>query len=96
MAINLLISGLLINSCIAIKEPNEKPAIQHCELSKFSLSIQSRAAAASANSPCPLSNSPSLLPTPLKLTLQTEKLLSINVLNVSTTTLLFIVPPYCG
>ena len=36
------------------------------------------AAAASANSPCPLSKSPSLFPTPLKLTLQTEKSLSIN------------------
>ena len=36
------------------------------------------AAAASASSPCPLSNSPSLFPTPLKLTLQTEKSLSIN------------------
>ena len=37
------------------------------------------AAAASASSPCPLSNSPSLLPTPLKFTLHTEKSLSINV-----------------
>ena len=54
------------------------------------------AAAASANSPCPLSKSPSLFPTPLKFTLHTEKLFSTNVLNVSTTTLLFIVPPYCG
>ena len=52
------------------------------------------AAAASASSPCPLSNSPSLFPTPLKLTLQTEKSFSINVWNVSTTTLLFMVPPY--
>ena len=48
---NLLISGLLISSCIAISEPNEKPETQHCELSKFSLSSQSSAAAASANSP---------------------------------------------
>ena len=36
-------------------------------------------AAASASSPCPLSNSPSLFPTPLKLTLHTEKSLSMNV-----------------
>ena len=35
--------------------------------------------AKSASSPCPLSNSPSLLPTPLKLTLQTEKSFSIKV-----------------
>ena len=35
-----------------------------------------------------------LLPTPLKFTLQTEKSFSINVLKVSTTILLFIVPPY--
>ena len=49
--INLLISGLLIKSCIAIKDPNENPETQHCELSKFSLSIQSSAAAASASSP---------------------------------------------
>ena len=49
--INLLISGLLISNCIAINEPNEKPDTQHCELSKFSLSSQSRAAAASASSP---------------------------------------------
>ena len=26
---NLFISGLLINNCIAINEPNEKPEIQH-------------------------------------------------------------------
>ena len=77
--INRFISGLRINSCIAIKDPKEKPETHHCELSKFSLSNQSRAAAASASSPWPLSNSPSLLPTPLKLTLQTEKSLSINV-----------------
>ena len=57
----------------------KNPDTQHCELSKFSLSSQSNAAAASASSPCPLSNSPSLLPTPLKLTLHTEKSLSINV-----------------
>ena len=76
---NLFISGLLIKSCIAIKEPKEKPETQHCELSKFSLSSQSNAAAASANSPWPLSNSPSLFPTPLKLTLQTEKSFSIKV-----------------
>ena len=43
---NLFISGLLINSCIAIKEPKENPETQHCELSKFSLSNQSNAAAA--------------------------------------------------
>ena len=48
---NLLISGLLINSCIAINEPKENPDTQHCELSKFSLSSQSNAAAASASSP---------------------------------------------
>ena len=46
MAINLFISGLLISSCIAIKEPKENPDTQHCELSKFSLSNQSSAAAA--------------------------------------------------
>ena len=51
IAINLLISGLLINNCIAINEPKENPDIQHCELSKFSLSNQSNAAAASASSP---------------------------------------------
>ena len=34
-----------------IKDPNENPETQHCELSKFSLSNQSKAAAASANSP---------------------------------------------
>ena len=43
---NLFISGLLINNCIAIKEPKENPDTQHCELSKFSLSNQSSAAAA--------------------------------------------------
>ena len=43
---NLLISGLLINNCIAISEPKEKPETQHWELSKFSLSSQSKAAAA--------------------------------------------------
>jgi alpha/beta superfamily hydrolase len=63
----------------SINEPKENPDTQHCELSKFSLSSQSNAAAASASSPCPLSNSPSLLPTPLKFTLHTEKSLSINV-----------------
>ena len=77
IAINLFISGLLISSCIAIKEPKENPETQHCELSKFSLSNQSSAAAASASSPWPLSNSPSLLPTPLKFTLQTEKSFSM-------------------
>ena len=46
IAINLFISGLLISSCIAIKEPKENPETQHCELSKFSLSSQSNAAAA--------------------------------------------------
>ena len=51
IAINLFISGLLINNCIAIKDPNENPETQHCELSKFSLSNQSKAAAASASSP---------------------------------------------
>ena len=40
-AINLFISGLLISNCIAIREPKENPEIQHCELSKFSLSSQS-------------------------------------------------------
>ena len=77
--INLFISGLLIKSCIAISDPKENPAIQHWELSKFSLSNQSRAAAASASSPCPLSNSPSLFPTPLKFTRHTEKSFSKNV-----------------
>ena len=43
---NLLISGLLINNCIAINDPKENPDTQHCELSKFSLSSQSNAAAA--------------------------------------------------
>ena len=43
---NLFISGLLINSCIAIKDPKENPETQHWELSKFSLSSQSKAAAA--------------------------------------------------
>ena len=43
---NLFISGLLINNCIAINDPKEKPDTQHCELSKFSLSNQSSAAAA--------------------------------------------------
>ena len=51
IAINLFISGLLIKSCIAINDPKEKPDTQHCELSKFSLSNQSKAAAASASSP---------------------------------------------
>ena len=46
MAINLLISGLLIRSCIAMSDPKEKPDTQHWELSKFSLSNQSSAAAA--------------------------------------------------
>ena len=46
MAINLFISGLLINNCIAINDPNENPDTQHWELSKFSLSNQSKAAAA--------------------------------------------------
>ena len=41
-----MISGLLINNCIAIREPKENPDTQHCELSKFSLSSQSNAAAA--------------------------------------------------
>ena len=54
------------------------------------------AAAASASSPCPLSKSPSLFPTPRKFTLQTEKSFSTNVWKVWTTTLLFIVPPYWG
>ncbi len=49
--INLFISGLLINNCIAINDPKENPDTQHWELSKFSLSSQSKAAAASANSP---------------------------------------------
>ena len=41
------------------------------------------AAAASANSPCPLSNSPSLLPTPLKFTLITENPFSKKMLYIS-------------
>ena len=36
---------------MGIREPNENPETQHWELSKFPLSSQSRAAAASASSP---------------------------------------------
>ena len=43
----------------------------------------SDAAAASDNSPCPLSKTPSLLPTPLKFTLITEKPFSKKILYIS-------------
>ena len=43
-----------------------------CWVAGFSFSIQSSAAAASESSPCPLSNTPSLFPTPLKFILITE------------------------
>ena len=65
-----LISGLLIKSCIPIQEPKEKPITQQAlELGVFACR-KSKADAASANSPNPSSNSPSLFPTPLKLNLK--------------------------
>ena len=85
MAIKRLISGLLISNCIAINEPKENPDIQHCEWSIFPFSIQSKAAAASDSSPCPLSNFPSLLPTPLKLIRQTENPFFKKVWKISKT-----------
>ena len=57
-----------------INAPKEKPETQHWLYPGFSFSIQSSAAAASESSPWPLSNIPSLLSTPLKFILITEKL----------------------
>ena len=74
IVINLFTSGLRIINCIQINEPKEKPDTQHWLYPGFSFSIQSSAAAASESSPWPLSNIPSLLPTPLKFILITEKL----------------------
>ncbi|SVB24695.1 uncharacterized protein METZ01_LOCUS177549, partial [marine metagenome] len=63
---NRVISGLLISNCIHNSAPKENPDTQHWFALGFCLWIQSSPAAASASSPRPLSNLPSLLPTPLK------------------------------
>ena len=55
-----------------IEKDNEN--YSQCWVSGFSFSIQSNAAAASESSPWPLSNTPSLLSTPLKFILITENL----------------------
>ena len=84
------VSGFSFGSLIAMQLLMRRP-----EINRFiAISPQPNAYDFSFLSPCPLSKSPSLFPTPRKLTLQTEKSFSMKVLNVSTTTLLFIVPPY--
>ena len=50
-----------------IHEPNDTPAIQQARASGFTACTQSRAEAASDNSPTPWSNEPWLRPTPRKL-----------------------------
>jgi len=61
------ISGRRISNCMPIHAPKENPAIQVVCASGWKLCTQSSAAAASDNSPMPLSNVPWLRPTPRKL-----------------------------
>ena len=69
------VSGFSFGSLIAMQLLMRRP-----EITRFiSVSPQPNLYDFNFLAPCPLSNSPSLLPTPLKLTLQTEKSFSINV-----------------
>ena len=69
------ISGFSFGSLIAMQLLMRRP-----EINRFvAISPQPNVYDFSFLTPCPLSNSPSLLPTPLKFTLQTEKSFSINV-----------------
>src|ERR1700722_11982921 len=62
-----VISGRRIKSCMPIQAPKEMPQTQTLEGLGYSVFIQSSTAAASDNSPEPLSKLPWLRPTPRKL-----------------------------
>ena len=90
------ISGRRIKSCMPIHAPKLKPAIQVVDASGWKLCTQSSADAASDNSPMPLSNSPSLRPTPRKLKRNTPNPRATNVLYSCCVIRSFIVPPAWG
>ena len=75
-----VVDGRRINSCIPISEPKLTPAIQVVCASGWIDCTQSSAAAASDNSPMPLSKLPWLRPTPRKLKRSVAKPRSTKVL----------------